>query len=206
MIPSCFLPRLRRCNGLLIAALLGVAHLSAQPAAETEDIRGAKPPVEISVPEKAPVALWAAIAGGVVVLVLGWLVWKKPRSGNRQESPSSVALAALADLETNRGSLAAEAFADRAAQTVRLYISGRFGLAAPRRTTEEFLRDLAADESSPLAGESDHLRGFLKSCDLAKFAGSQLDAAQRADLLQAARGFIHATAAPAPVAKPAVQP
>ena len=205
MIPSCFLPRLRRCHGLLIAALPGVARLSAQPTAEAEDIRGAKPLVEIPVPERTPLALWIGIAVGLVVVLIAWLVWKKLRSSKRLASPSGVALASLADLETNREALAAEAFADRAAQTVRNYISGRFGLAAPRRTTEEFLRDLAKDESSPLAGEGDHLRGFLKSCDLAKFAGSQLDAAQRGELLQAARGFINATAAPVAAAKPAVQ-
>ena len=206
MIRSCFLPRLRRCHGLLIAALLGVARLTAQPATESEDIRGAKPPVEIPLPEKAPVALWASIAGGVLVLLLAWLLWKKLRSRKRLASPAGVALAALSDLEQGRESLAAEAFADRAAQTVRIYIAGRFGLAAPRRTTEEFLRDLSSDNSSPLAGESDHLRGFLKSCDLAKFAGSQLDATQRGDLLQAARGFITATAVPAAAVKPTVQP
>jgi hypothetical protein len=33
----------------------------------------------------------------------------------------------------------------------------------------------------------------LKSCDLAKFAGSHLTSAQRDELLEAARGFIHST-------------
>ena len=108
-------------------------------------------------------------------------------------SPPEVALASLAELEQTREIISAEAFANRAAQTVRQYIADRFGLAAPRRTTEEFLRDV---EKSTLIGESDHLRAFLKSCDLAKFAGSNLDSAQRGELLQTARGFVNATAKP----------
>jgi hypothetical protein len=92
--------------------------------------------------------------------------------------------------------MAAEAFAYLAAQVVRQYIADRFGLAAPRRTTEEFLNDLLHDEASVLRGECDALRAFLKSCDLAKFAASSLDDGQRAELLMAARGFVAATAAP----------
>ena len=101
----------------------------------------------------------------------------------------------LTELEVRTEAMTAEAFAYQAARCVRQYISERFGIAAPRRTTEEFLRDLAQDETSPLAGQGDHLRVFLKSCDLAKFAGSNLDTTQRVDLLQAARGFIQATSA-----------
>lgn len=187
---------------LLLLVMAAAVH--AQPVADAEDIRGPKPPVEIPLPEKLPIALCAGIAGGVALLVLAWWIWQKLRSRKQAADPSAVAISALADLENNRESLAAEAFADRAAQAVRHYIAGRFGIAAPRRTTEEFLRELAKDDHSPLAAEGDHLRVFLKSCDLAKFAGTRLDASQRGELLDSARGFIRATAAPA--VKPAAQP
>lgn len=152
--------------------------------------------MEIPEPEKFPFAMWAAIAGGVLLLAAVFWLWKRRAKKLHLKSPPEIALASLAELEENREAMPAEAFAYLAAKVVRQYIADRFGIAAPRRTTEEFLRDLAAQETSPLAGEGDHLGNFLKSCDLAKFAGSQLDAAQRGELLQTARGFVQATAAP----------
>jgi len=177
--------------GLLIAAL--TCDLSAQAPDAGEDIRGPKALVEILVPEKPPILLWSCIGGGVLLLILAAYFWKKHARKQRLKSPPEIALASLAELEASRETIAAEAFANRAAQTVRQYIAERFGLAAPRRTTEEFLRDLANEKSSSLIGESDHLRAFLKSCDLAKFAGSHLDSSQRGELINAARGFINST-------------
>ena len=184
--------------------LLVTAHLSAQAAAPAdagEDIRPARDPVEIVRPKEPTVALWLGLGGGALVLALAALWWHKHRRRQRLKSPPEVALAALAELAARREVMAAEAFAYLAAQAVRQYIADRFGLAAPRRTTEEFLHDLVTGESAPLLGQSDHLRVFLKACDLAKFAASPLDGGQRGELLQAARGFIAATAAPVSNAK-----
>ncbi len=181
--------------GLLIAAL--TCDLSAQALDAAEDIRGPKALVEIPVPEKPPILLWSRIGGGVLLLALAAYFWKKRARKQRLKTPREIALASLAGLERSREAVAAEAFANQAAQTIRQYIAERFGLAAPRRTTEEFLRELASQESSPLIGESDPLRAFLKSCDLAKFAGSHLDSARRDELLEAARDFIHSTSKPA---------
>lgn len=186
--------RFHKSRCLLIAVLIGVSsHLSAQAPDPSEDIRGPKALVEIPVPKKPPYALWAGIGGGGLLLAVAAILWKKHANKQRRKSPPEIALASLAELESSRETLAAEAFASRAAQTVRQYIAERFGLAAPRRTTEEFLRDLAADKNSSILGESDHLRAFLKSCDLAKFAGSNLDSNQRGELITAARGFVRAT-------------
>lgn len=188
-------------RGLLLATLallLGfAAPLAAQvPAAAAEDIRGPKALVEIPQPAKPPVARWLGLGGGALALALAWLWWRKRRARQRFQSPPEIALAALAELEAGRESLTAEAFANRAADVVRYYIAGRFGLAAPRRTTEEFLRALSQDALADFTAESGHLRAFLKSCDLAKFAGSQLDSAQRGELMQTARAFVAATATP----------
>jgi hypothetical protein len=185
---------LTRSRCLVVAASLAMAgNLSAQPAPADEDIRGPKPLVEIPQPKEPPVAFWSGIAGGVILVILAaWLLRKHARR-QRRRSPQEISLASLRELEATRESLAADAFADRAAQTVREYISGRFRLVAPRRTTEEFLRILSQDEKSPLAAESDHLRVFLKSCDLAKFAGSNLNSMQRDELIRTARDFINST-------------
>ena len=183
-----------RSRCLLIVMLLAVTgHLSAQAPDAGEDIRGPKALVEIPVPKKPPYALWAGIGGGVLLLAVAAILWKRHVRKQLRKSPPEVALASLAELEASRETLAAEAFANRAAQAVRQYIAERFRVVAPRLTTEEFLQALTKDEGSPLISESDHLRAFLKSCDLAKFAGSNLDFAQRGELIDSARGFIHST-------------
>lgn len=172
--------------------ILLAGNLHAQTPAEAGDIRGPKALVEIPVPEKTPYSFWAGVGGGVLVAALGMLLWKRHARRQLLKTPQEVALKSLVELESNREALAAEAFANRAAQTLRSYISDRFGLAAPRRTTEEFLHDIVRNDSV-LSGETDLLKTFLKSCDLAKFAGSQLDENQRRELLDAARGFIRST-------------
>ncbi len=179
--------------GLLVAVLTCGLFAQAPAPAPAEDIRGPKALVEIPVPEKPPILLWSCVGGGVLLLALAAYLWKRRALQQRLKSPREIALTSLAELETSREVITAEVFANCTAQTVRQYIAARFGLAAPRRTTEEFLRDLASQQSSPLLNESEPLRAFLKSCDLAKFAGSHLNSTQRDELLQAARSFIHST-------------
>ena len=183
-------------RGLLIAVVLlclGLSgQLSAQPPAAEEDIRGPKALVEIPQPEKTPIVLWASIGGGLLVLTAAAIFWHRRNQKTPVKCPTEIALADLKKIEASYDLVTAEVFANRAAQTVRSYISVRFGLAAPRRTTEEFLRDLAKQDGLPLISESDHLKAFLKSCDLAKFAGSNLTTSQREDLLQSARNFVAA--------------
>ena len=178
-----------------VILLLAAGLLAAQAPDAGGDIRGAKAMVEIPQARKPPVTLWLGLGGGALALALAAWCWHQRRR-QRLRSPAEIALGSLAQLEASREVMAAEAFANRAAQAVRQYIADRFGLAAPRRTTEEFLRDIAQDEGSPLSAESDHLRVFLKSCDLAKFAALPLDTGQRGEIIRTARGFITATATP----------
>jgi hypothetical protein len=172
--------------------LLPAGGLSAQE----EDIRGPRDLVEIPIPEQAKDAFWWGLAAGLIAVAIVMFFWKRFQRAQAGRSPLSLALSSLTELAGTRADLPAEAFANRAAQTVRQYIAAQFGIAAPRRTTEEFLNDLAKDEASPLARESDHLRVFLRSCDLAKFAGVNLTTRQREELLQAARGFVESSSAP----------
>lgn len=188
--------RIQLLRPLLSAGLFaGVSNLSAQAPAAEEDIRGAKPLVEIPVPPRPPYELWLGVGGVLLLVIILWFIWQHFRGKQKAKSPREVAMRSLTELEVRTDTMTAEAFAYQTAKCVRQYIAERFGIAAPRRTTEEFLRDLAQDETSPLAGQDDHLRTFLKSCDLAKFAGSNLDTVQRVNLIQAARGFIQATSA-----------
>ena len=182
--------------------LIGSDGLLAQTPDAAEDIRPPKAMVAIPQPVKPPVARWLAIGGGALLLVLAAWLWHRHRRRKCLRSPAETALWSLAELDLLREMIAAEAFASRAADTVRTYLAERFGLAAPQRTTEEFLRDLANGEHTPLISQSDHLRVFLRSCDMAKFAASPLDAGQRGELIGAARGLVVATAAPVANTKP----
>jgi hypothetical protein len=182
---------------MVITLFLGLAgYLSAQAPDGGDDIRGPKPMVEIAVPEKPPITLWLGLSGCVMLLLVAWFIWMSYKGKRKPKSPPEVALAVLNELEAKSESLGAEAFAYHAAKAVRQYIAVQFGFDAPRRTTEEFLRELARDEKRLLVSEGDHLRTFLKTCDLAKFAGSDLDSNQRGELVQAARTFVSATAVP----------
>lgn len=191
MFKSCLILRHFIVCGLLAATL--ICDLSAQISASAEDIRGPKALVEILHPQQSPAMLWLGITGVLVLLAVAVLWWKKFTCRQRLKAPSEIALGTLVELEASGEAITAEIFANRAAQAVRQYIAGRFDLAAPQRTTEEFFADLAQQEAASLIAESDHLRVFLKACDLAKFAGSSLDSGQRGELIQAARSFIRIT-------------
>jgi hypothetical protein len=84
---------------------------------------------------------------------------------------------------------------------VRQYIERRFGLMAPERTTEEFLRE--ARRSSALSdAHKELLGGFLRAADMVKFALHRPTSAESEDAFDAARGFVNQTrpaAAPAPI-------
>lgn len=179
------------CVLLIVASMCGLCAQSAE-----EDIRGPKDLIEIPIPQEPPILLWTYIIGGFVVTAIIVILWKTRVRRKHLNSPSQIALAALTELERSPNPLAAEAFANHAAQTIRQYIATSFGLAAPRQTTEEFLRDLALAKDLPVSIECDHLKSFLKSCDLAKFAGSNLNSTQRDELIEAARRFIDATSKP----------
>lgn len=166
----------------------------AQAPAALEDIRGPKPLVEIPVEKEFPLTLVLSVAGGMLLLVLiilGCIALARKR---RPLAADLAALSALKQLEASQNDLVAGAFANYAAGTVRQYIAARFGIAAPKKTTEEFFRHIAKDDASGLLAHGEHLRAFLKACDLAKFAGAGLDAGGRAELLETAREFIRSTA------------
>jgi hypothetical protein len=186
---------LSRIASIAVASVWVPGFLSAQTPGAGEDIRGPKALIEIAQPLPPPVGLWLGIAVGVLLLGIAALWWWHRRR-RRGQSPEQAARAALADLDAQCEGMTSEGFANRSAQIIRHYLADRFGLAAPRRTTEEFLRDLSHDEGSPLRAHRDPLRAFLLACDLAKFAALPLDPVARAGLIESASGFITATAAP----------
>ena len=157
-----------------------------------DDIRGPKPLVVIpDVPEPTPWLVYLAVA--VVVLLVGaLLVWALTRKKKVVASAEEKAVRELSDLEKNGADLEAGDFALAASGIVRTFIARKFGLAAPKRTTEEFLQELASGENESLRSRMEPLRGFLKACDMAKFAGTNLAGAERGDLVAKARTFVEA--------------
>jgi len=86
-----------------------------------------------------------------------------------------------------------EPFYVRLSDIVRAYVEGRFGIAAPDRTTQEFLREASRDPR--LAGEHEReLAGFLRAADMVKFAEARPDPESCARSLESMRSFVERTA------------
>ncbi len=171
----------------IFAGAILAGRLLGQEVPETDDIRGPKPLIEIPKPEQADYTLWFVLAGLALLTVLGWFLWRFLRAKQKPPAPSDIALSDLSALGSQGGSMPAAEFAERAALSVRRYISGAFGIAAQNRTTEEFFRELPA---TSVRDDQGHLHAFLKSCDLAKFAAADLDSDRRAKLIESARNFV----------------
>jgi hypothetical protein len=146
--------------------------------------------------EPADSLLVLAIAAALTVTLLAaaGLAWRARRQRQRglpffKPTPPHVrALKALAAL-TLEDDLE---FVKQVSLVVRVYIQERFGLRAPHRSTEEFLRE--AQRSALLEDEHQQSLGvFLSQCDLVKFARHHADVEQMQELLDSARHFVEAT-------------
>jgi hypothetical protein len=140
-----------------------------QPAANTNDIRGIKPPIDIP---NAWLWLWWTLAALAVaaLAMAAWRRWQKQRAAlppalvipPHVRAKQKLAEALLFIGDPNR-------FCTVVSHTIRHYLEERFNLHAPERTTEEFLvelqtsRHLTRDQKLSLVE-------FLESCDLVKFA------------------------------------
>jgi len=118
--------------------------------------------------------LWIPIALGVVVISVGWLLFRGRRI--RQvvrvfKSAHEVAYlrlrALVAENLVEQGRI--KEFYERISGILRYYIEDRFNLHASDRTTEEFLEELRfADALTP--ADKAVVEEFLTHCDLVKFA------------------------------------
>lgn len=167
--------------------------LLAQMAEGEMDIRGAKPPVEIPEVRESNPWVWIALVM-VVLLTAGLWYFLKRRSGKSSEpGAGEIALRDLRELERAGDGVDAEEFARRAADSVRKYVERRFGIAAPRRSTEEFLQEVGVDGKLEGFGGAE-LRRFMRACDMAKYGAAGIPGKERTGLLGAAKEFVTATA------------
>ncbi len=179
----------------LFFLLLVTMPLRAQEAPPEEDIRGPRDLIIIASEEKHSWWLWLYVSLGVVFFVL--LVWFfiKWRRRKRAIIHEEIALKELHTLSTTSATMDADSFVNRASSILRQYVTNRFGIQAPRRTTEEFLEEISANASSSLLGRAGELTQFLRACDAVKFASGEMNLSEREVLVQTAKGFIIAHAA-----------
>jgi len=137
--------------------------------ADTNDIRGIKPPVDI--PNEWAWLWWTLLALTLIALgVWAWLWWRKKRATPpalvvipphvRAKQKLTEALALISDPRL---------FCIAVSDAVRVYLEERFDYHAPERTTEEFLVELQAS-TSLYPDQKQSLAEFLQNCDLVKFA------------------------------------
>lgn len=150
--------------------------------------------------------LWWAGAGALAIGGL-WVVWRWMRTRAAVPPPPvpphEAALEAMRALEAQglaeRGE--AEPFFVRLSAIVRTYVEARFGIAAPERTTQEFLRE-AVRHPEFRPEDAQAIGGFLRSADMVKFAADRPAATHCLAALGQMRGFVERTAPHAEEAAP----
>jgi hypothetical protein len=164
---------------------------------QTEDLDDIRPPVFFF-------HFWfwlcmiLSVTAAVALLVLLLLRFRP----HRQLSPKSAYELALEKLEKARALLREDnpmPYAVFVSETIRTYLGQRFQTPSTRRTTQEFLRIMEGDRTTPLAEHGDLLREFLQSCDMVKFARYQPTLSELEQVQHRAATFIAAT-------KPVVTP
>jgi hypothetical protein len=139
---------------------------------------------------------WILLALGILAFLgLAWLIWKwATRRGIM--SPKNAFELALEKLEKARTLMREDdptPYAITVSETIRTYLGQRFHSPSDRRTTEEFLRQMQQDTTTPLAEHAERLGAFLRACDLVKFARYQPTMAELEEVQQRAVNFVMAT-------------
>ena len=154
--------------------------------------------------------LWIALAILAVLAAAFWAVRKfltTPRTFLHLPPPvppHQLALEALAALRAEGWieALNVGPFYVALSSIVRRYLEARFGLRAPERTTEEFIRDALSSKKLSDA-HRDLVAGFLEQSDLVKFARHAPGPTDMHNALDSAERLVRETMpAEAPPAKP----
>jgi hypothetical protein len=160
-----------------------------------ETLRDIKGLVPLPSPWWWVAALLVMAAGAAVA---AWYLWRRREMEavplGPPPTPYEIAVQELqqllADQLMERGEL--DAFYTRLSDIVRRYLEGRFHLRAPERTTEEFLYEVARDNSL-IQEHKDLLGRFLQECDLVKFARFRPGLEDMKRAFEAAQQFIEDT-------------
>jgi len=149
-------------------------------------------------PWKAP-PLWVGVLLAAVVIGTVVLLIRRRNAAHRATQGAHVAVHAhedaLAELEKARALLSPDKsrpYGIEVSSIVRRYIERRFGIIAPRRSTEEFLIEAAASVKLEPAHRQ-LLAEFLGCCDFLKFARARAELAELETQHQAAVRFVTET-------------
>ncbi|CAN5212540.1 hypothetical protein BH23VER1_BH23VER1_07520 [soil metagenome] len=170
-------------------------------ALAADDLRPLRGAVEI--PEPTPI--WPYVAAPLAIVLIAMLVYLLLRKKKGEPARRSAAEIALDELHAAHAGIVeggSREYAYNVSDILRAYLERRFGLRAPRQTTEEFLAAVAADPGPPLGDQRELLADFLGHCDLGKFGKWTLDLAQMDALHGSAVRLVRATAATAPEPAP----
>ncbi len=153
----------------------------------------------LEAPEPFRLHYWPVLASLVLFMLIGWIIRARRMKNTAQASEDALRQAhanALAELERLFALIDSEQsrpYAIESSAIIRRYIEVRFDLAAPKRSTEEFLAE--AQHSPKLAPEYQTLLGeFLQSCDLLKFARTLANRNELVHLHDSAIRFVKETA------------
>ncbi len=139
---------------------------------------------------------WWLGALGAVFLFAAVMVFlhlrRKSRNPVFSARPEKSALEQLDALRELIAAGQAREFVSASSAVLRAYLEARFGLDAPRLSTEEFLHQAGRDGQLPASWRG-RLAGFLHQCNAVKFAGGTLDAAQMEVLFGVAGNFVRET-------------
>ncbi|MDB6150282.1 MAG: hypothetical protein JWQ44_1730 [Chthoniobacter sp.] len=155
----------------------------------------------LEAPEPWRVNYWLLGALLLLALIAWWLV-RRWRAGRREQTREELmqqahedALAELARLFALIDEEQSRPYGIESSAIIRRYVESRFRLAAPQRSTPEFLKE--AQHSPKLTAEYQALLGeFLRYCDLLKFARTFADRDELENLHAAAVHFVTETAPP----------
>src|SRR5215813_1611938 len=182
----------------LVAIGLFTTTASAAPVAPTaspaaEDIIDIRPPIHIAAPFP-----WLVVSAAIISLVgIGAVAWNLLRR-KRCKLAYEIALERLENTRPLMREFHAEPFCLAVSDVVREFIEEVLPVRAMRRTTNEFLRDLAKLPYLQLDPHRDTLTNFLQHCDLAKFARWSLSVSQMEAMLSSAKDFVIDVGKPKP--------
>ena len=153
----------------------------------------------LEAPEPVRLHYWPVLASLVLFMLIGWIIRARRMKNTAQAGEDALRQAhanALAELERLFALIDTEQsrpYAIESSAIIRRYIEVRFDLAAPKRSTEEFLAE--AQQSPKLAPEyQTMLADFLQCCDLLKFARTLANRNELVQLHDSAIRFVKETA------------
>lgn len=169
-----------------------MTNVSSSPMTAPDALRDIKPPLNIP-----NVWLWivlAAVAAAMIMIAVGLILFFTLRRKNVPLPPMIPAhVRARHHLEDALALLSQpKPFCILVSDTIRFYLEERFDFRAPERTTEEFLYELQNTDLL-LPDQKESLGGFLKRCDLVKFARYEPRETELRDLHDAALRLVDET-------------